>query len=45
VTSGHRPEGRFDIEGSGGPLSRPDHIKRLVEESLTRLHTERIDLY
>src|SRR6266496_1320396 len=35
----------FDVEGSGAPLSRPDHIKRVVEESLTRLRTDRIDLY
>ena len=35
----------FDVEGSGGPLSRPDHIKKVVEESLTRLRTDRIDLY
>jgi aryl-alcohol dehydrogenase-like predicted oxidoreductase len=35
----------FDVEGSGGPLSRPEHIKKVVEESLTRLQTDRIDLY
>ena len=35
----------FDVEGSGGPMSRPDHIKKVVEESLTRLRTDRIDLY
>jgi len=35
----------FDVAGSGGPLSRPDHIKKVVEESLTRLRTDRIDLY
>ena len=35
----------FDIAGSGGPLSQPDHIKKVVEESLTRLRTDRIDLY
>ena len=35
----------FDIAGSGGPLSQPDHIKKAVEESLTRLRTDRIDLY
>jgi aryl-alcohol dehydrogenase-like predicted oxidoreductase len=34
-----------DVEGSGGPLSRPDHIETVVEESLTRLRTDRIDLY
>jgi aryl-alcohol dehydrogenase-like predicted oxidoreductase len=35
----------FDIKGSGGPLSRPEHIKTVVEESLQRLRTDRIDLY
>ena len=35
----------FDVAGSGGPLSRPEHIKKVVEESLTRLRTDRIDLY
>jgi aryl-alcohol dehydrogenase-like predicted oxidoreductase len=35
----------FDVAGSGGPLSRPDHIKKVVDESLTRLRTDRIDLY
>ena len=35
----------FDVAGSGGPLSQPDHIKKVVEESLTRLRTDRIDLY
>jgi len=36
----------FDIEGgSGGLNSRPVHIKRVVEESLKRLKTDRIDLY
>src|SRR5258708_36915816 len=35
----------FDVEGSGGPLSQPEHIKKVVEESLTRLRTDRIDLY
>ena len=35
----------FDVEGSGGPLSRPEHIKKVVEGSLTRLRTDRIDLY
>ena len=35
----------FDVEGSGGPMSQPDHIKKVVEESLTRLRTDRIDLY
>ncbi|WP_319458110.1 MULTISPECIES: aldo/keto reductase [unclassified Mycobacterium] len=35
----------FDVEGSGAPLSRPEHIKRVVEGSLQRLRTDRIDLY
>ena len=35
----------FDIEGSGAPLSRPEHIKKVVEGSLQRLRTDRIDLY
>jgi aryl-alcohol dehydrogenase-like predicted oxidoreductase len=35
----------FDVEGSGGPMSQPEHIKKVVEESLTRLRTDRIDLY
>jgi aryl-alcohol dehydrogenase-like predicted oxidoreductase len=36
----------FDIEGGKGGLdSRPDHIKKVVEESLKRLRTDRIDLY
>jgi aryl-alcohol dehydrogenase-like predicted oxidoreductase len=36
----------FDIEGgSGGLNSRPEHVKRVVEESLRRLRTDRIDLY
>ena len=35
----------FDVEGSGGPLSRPEHIKRVVEGSLQRRRTDRIDLY
>jgi aryl-alcohol dehydrogenase-like predicted oxidoreductase len=36
----------FDIEGgSGGLNSRPEHIKKVVEESLKRLKTDRIDLY
>jgi aryl-alcohol dehydrogenase-like predicted oxidoreductase len=36
----------FDIEGgSGGLNSRPEHIKKAVEESLKRLRTDRIDLY
>jgi aryl-alcohol dehydrogenase-like predicted oxidoreductase len=35
----------FDVEGSGAPLSRPEHIKKVVEGSLTRLRTDHIDLY
>jgi aryl-alcohol dehydrogenase-like predicted oxidoreductase len=36
----------FDIEGgSGGLNSRPEHIKKVVEGSLKRLRTDRIDLY
>jgi aryl-alcohol dehydrogenase-like predicted oxidoreductase len=35
----------FDIEGGKGGLnSRPDHIKAVVEASLKRLRTDRIDL-
>lgn len=34
----------FDIE-AGGLNSRPEHIKKVVEESLKRLRTDRIDLY
>lgn len=39
----------FDIEGSPGfarkPLSKPDHIRQVVENSLRRLQTDYIDLY
>src|SRR6188508_3071200 len=39
----------FDIENSGGfgrkLTSRPEHIRKVVEGSLKRLHTDRIDLY
>jgi aryl-alcohol dehydrogenase-like predicted oxidoreductase len=36
----------FDIEGgSGGLNSLPEHIKKVVENSLKRLKTDRIDLY
>lgn len=36
----------FDIEGgSGGLNSRHEHIKKVVEDSLKRLRTDRIDLY
>ena len=34
----------FNIEG-GGLNSRPEHIKKVVEGSLRRLRTDRIDLY
>jgi aryl-alcohol dehydrogenase-like predicted oxidoreductase len=34
----------FDIT-AGGVNSRPEHIKKMVEGSLTRLRTDRIDLY
>lgn len=34
----------FDIE-AGGLNSRPDHIKKVIEGSLRRLRTDRIDLY
>jgi aryl-alcohol dehydrogenase-like predicted oxidoreductase len=34
----------FDIE-AGGLNSRPDHIKRVIDGSLKRLRTDRIDLY
>jgi aryl-alcohol dehydrogenase-like predicted oxidoreductase len=35
----------FDIEGgTGGLNSRPEHIKAVVEASLKRLRTDRIDL-
>lgn len=35
----------FDIEAGGTLNSRPDRIKRVVEESLKRLRTDHIDLY
>ena len=36
----------FDLEGgSRGLNSRPEHIKKVVEASLKRLKTDRIDLY
>ena len=36
----------FDLEsGAGGLNSRPDHIKKVVDGSLKRLQTDRIDLY
>ena len=34
----------FDLE-AGGLNSRPEHIKQVVEDSLKRLRTDRIDLY
>jgi aryl-alcohol dehydrogenase-like predicted oxidoreductase len=35
----------FKIDGTTGLDSRPGHIKKVVEESLKRLKTDRIDLY
>src|SRR5690606_19540509 len=39
----------FDIENSGGfarkPISKPEHIRKVVEGSLQRLQTDYIDLY
>jgi len=35
----------FDNENSGMLNSRPEHIRKVVEESLKRLRTDRIDLY
>ncbi|MDT3253759.1 aldo/keto reductase [Serratia sp. root2] len=35
----------FKIDGTNGLNSRPEHIRRVVEESLRRLKTDRIDLY
>jgi aryl-alcohol dehydrogenase-like predicted oxidoreductase len=35
----------FRIDGSIGLDSRPEHINKVVEESLKRLKTDRIDLY
>lgn len=35
----------FDLPGSGDLNSRPEHIKTVVEASLKRLRTDRIDLY
>ena len=34
----------FDIE-AGGLNSRPDHIRKVLEGSLKRLRTDRVDLY
>jgi aryl-alcohol dehydrogenase-like predicted oxidoreductase len=35
----------FDMEAGGSLNSRPDHIKKVIEASLKRLKTDRIDLY
>ena len=35
----------FKIDGTNGLDSRPERIRRVVEESLKRLRTDRIDLY
>ncbi len=35
----------FNLEGPGRLNSRPEHIKKVVEASLKRLRTDRIDLY
>src|SRR6266566_563782 len=35
----------FKIDGTIGLNSRPEHIKKVVEASLKRLRTDRIDLY
>lgn len=35
----------FDLQAGGGMNSRPEHIKQVVEASLVRLKTDRIDLY
>jgi aryl-alcohol dehydrogenase-like predicted oxidoreductase len=35
----------FAIDGTVGLNSKPEHIKKVVEESLKRLNTDRIDLY
>lgn len=35
----------FKIDGTNGLDSRPERIRRVVEESLKRLNTDRIDLY
>jgi len=35
----------FDIEAGGSLNSRPEHIKKVIEASLKRLKTDRIDLY
>lgn len=35
----------FKIDGTNGLDSRPERIRRVIEESLKRLRTDRIDLY
>ncbi|MES2688535.1 MAG: aldo/keto reductase [Pseudomonadota bacterium] len=35
----------FDMDNGGALNSRPDHIRKVVEASLRRLKTDRIDLY
>jgi aryl-alcohol dehydrogenase-like predicted oxidoreductase len=35
----------FNLDGPAGLNSRPEHIKKVVEASLKRLKTDRIDLY
>jgi aryl-alcohol dehydrogenase-like predicted oxidoreductase len=35
----------FDIEAGGSLNSRPEHIRKVIEGSLKRLQTDRIDLY
>ena len=35
----------FAIDGTIGLNSKPEHIRKVVEESLKRLRTDRIDLY
>jgi hypothetical protein len=35
----------YSIDGTAALNSRPEHIKKVVEQSLKRLRTDRIDLY
>ncbi|HST60571.1 MAG TPA: aldo/keto reductase [Longimicrobium sp.] len=35
----------FDIPAGGSLNSRPEHVRKVVEDSLKRLRTDRIDLY
>jgi aryl-alcohol dehydrogenase-like predicted oxidoreductase len=35
----------FDNENGGALNSQPEHIRKVVDESLKRLRTDRIDLY